>query len=686
MGDIVTTTDSSLQTPQGTAQAVVSEHHSLVPRQVTLFWQWVRRGSGRVVTQSRLLLVMEILGVILWALLVTRPYLTLDPLVIPEAKPDANEYLTLIASNHFWTRFQACGLCSLWDGSMLGGAPAMSNPYTSMLHPLMMVPNLLWGVRNGTMLAVVASFALAGVAQWWLAYELGVGRLARLWSALMVVVAGHLSSRMEPGFYGLVLSSGACALILPPLIVLRRNASRRMAVVLGVVLALAAVSGQGYLQLGFLLTLPALVFLLPWMDAARLHLLLRRYAFAAVVALLLAAPFVLPVLHFLPEFTKLSDPEFKSAQPFTYTLFNLVLHDPAFYYTEYLDKLSYPSLYGIFVGWVPLLLALWGLFQARGALRRVSLFLATITLIPLWAASDGLLPAIAGFSSEKIAEFLAGLRFYPVIAGLAIPPLLALAAMGLDALLRNYAARINRTPARADGWSLIGLDLRWLLVPLLLWSLLSAWTFSSNWIATGRIDEDIFPVLEALQTPDLQWVNPPGATDHRSPYVEPGIAMGLKLAHPYRSFVWKDRDYPMPVLGTYEKELKIDAMIPRTEVGAETIYAAPPGWEYAAISHADGSRTVCTAQGTGGDIIVTCESDQPGVLVVKENNWSGWKVKIDGEPSVVQPLRKDTQWLRVELPAGQHTVEFRYRPLDVLLGFVLAGGGLALAIYGWFKS
>ena len=52
-----------------------------------------------------------------------------------------------------------------------------------------------------------------------------------------------------------VFSTGACALVLPALVLVYRTGSARWAAVLGVLAALAAVSGQMYLQLALLLVL-----------------------------------------------------------------------------------------------------------------------------------------------------------------------------------------------------------------------------------------------------------------------------------------------------------------------------------------------------------------------------------------------------------------------------------------------
>lgn len=627
---------------------------------------------------TRLLLGAELLAIAIWALIVTHPYLNLDPMQIPTG----GEYLSIIQSYHFWTRVKQCGACGLWDGTMQGGVPALANPYTSMLHPLVIVTNLLFGVRNGIKLAVVGCFILGGIAQWWLAYTLGVGRAGRTWSAGVAVAAGHLAGPMELGAVGLVISTATCTLVLPAFITLVRGGSRRMAVLLGVVLAMAALSGQGYMQICLLLLMPLVLVLLVPIERARLLLLLRRGALAGALALLLAAPLFVPLVHFLPEFTKNTDPELHFGQPLTYTLFNLVINDPAFYYARDLSKDRQPWLYINFIGWVPLAFAVWGVCRKRedGAHpheSRTILYLLATAMLPLVVASNGPLRMLAN-AVPPLAEGIYGLRYYPLMARLAVPPLLALAALGVDKL----AARPARLPAAGSGTARFAFDLRWLLVVPLAVALLQAYTFSQNWIKTREVPPYVAPTLDVLRTPDIQWVS----THNRIwnyDLIEPAIRAGLKLSNGFRTWRWKDHPDPEPVRAAATAEDPRTEMEEITQIDNEILFVAPPGREYAAVAHPDGSRTVCRAHGTGGFLDVACTTDQGGVLTIKENNWHGWHAWVDGEEVEVLPER----WLSVNIPSGgEHLVMFRYRPRDAMLGIGLCVAGVVLALVGWWRG
>jgi hypothetical protein len=254
-----------------------------------------------------------------------------------------------------------------------------------------------------------------------------------------------------------------------------------------------------------------------------------------------------------------------------------------------------------------------------------------------------------------------------------------LAAIGLDRLLNaSWPALQIKAPDDETGSRPVAISLRWLLVVPLLAALVDARGFSSIWLTTSRLDSSVSNVVAALRTPDLQWVNPPFGEQY---WVEPAVAGGLKLAIGTQGWFWNRRPEPEAVMEA-TRGAPPPGMTQKAVVDGFTISVAQPGREYAAVEHMAGGRTVCTARGTGGTIDVTCDAPQLGTLVVKENSWSGWSAKIDRQAAPLQP----GQWLSVPLPAGSHTVQFRYRPWDVLLGIVFGVCGVALAVFAWLKD
>jgi hypothetical protein len=529
---------------------------------------------------------------------------------------------------------------------------------------------LIWGVVNGAKIALVISLWFAGLAQWWLARELKLGLLPRLWSAGMAVVGGHLAGRMELGAFGVVLSTAMSSLVFAGILYVARGGGRRAAVLLGVVTASALLSGQGYIQIGLIGTLPAFAFLL--LDKKfNFRTVWKDFALAAVLTLLLAAPFILPFTHFSPNFFKEADPEFKVAQPLAYLPLNLVIDDWGYYNSEILGKFPYPHLYTLFIGWVPVIFAVIGLSMSKRADRPRLFSLGGGVVLAFMIGSAVILKWIV-----KVIPAVAGVRHPPQIAGLAVPLILGLSAYGLERVFNlgwpdmwfgfsQPSERLGRT-----------ISMKWfLLVPLVL-SLRSGYEFTTAWIYTDRQTPELQLLLDSLKTETLQWVNPPFGEHF---YIEPAVAMDLKLSPGIMTWRWKDRELPLPVLEANRAGRPSGPVAQIDSVDGVPIYIRYDQ-PYAAVLIGE-QQVPCLAAGSGGWLEVKCSTQSAGRLIVKENMWSGWKAWRDRE-SV--SLLGGT-WLAVDAPAGKHTYTFRYFPWDVPLGIALSLIGVLSGLWLWFN-
>jgi Bacterial membrane protein YfhO len=63
------------------------------------------------------------------------------------------------------------------------------------------------------------------------------------------------------------------------------------------------------------------------------------------------------------------------------------------------------------------------------------------------------------------------------------------------------------------------------------------------------------------------------------------------------------------------------------------------------------------------DVSLAVESDRNSVLVLHDVYYPGWEAYVDDEPRPI--LRANLLFRGVEVPAGRHRVEFRFRPLSV---------------------
>ena len=155
--------------------------------------------------KRKLTIVLELGWILVWTLWLSRAYLDLDSRVWPVGR----EFGMAIHPNFIWTQLTTCGDCVLWNGYFNGGAPTFGELHGAVAHPLTVVGTVLFGGVNGAKIVLLGSLLMAGFAQWWLARVIGLGWLARVWSASVVVAAGHLAGRMEHGVVGLVVSTAA---------------------------------------------------------------------------------------------------------------------------------------------------------------------------------------------------------------------------------------------------------------------------------------------------------------------------------------------------------------------------------------------------------------------------------------------------------------------------------------------
>ena len=212
------------------------------------------------------------------------------------------------------------------------------------------------------------------------------------------------------------------------------------------------------------------------------------------------------------------------------------------------------------------------------------------------------------------------------------------------------------------------------MAAILLDSLELTYEFSHGWLYTIHTEDPVTDrILDDVKTADAQWVSLPFGEHYWGPYA---AEKGLKLTRHIRPSHWKNHvPPPAYILATRYDEDPTDESEIMDQYADISIWHFPNN-EYASI-HTVNDNIPCRAQAQGGHITVTCEVENPGSLVVLENNWDGWTVKRDGE---FIPLM-DSPWLMVESLPGLHTYEFRYEPWDVLVGVGLMLVGLLLALW-----
>lgn len=614
---------------------------------------------------------LEILAILLWVLWVGRAYLNFDPTMWPYGL----EFGLSVRSHYIWRTLFECGSCVFWNGTVRGGVPSFAELQGGILNPVVILSTLIAGVVNGSKLILLSSLFVAGLAQWWLAKRLGVGWLARLWSAGMAVVGGHLAGRMELGLVGIVLSAAFCSLAIAAVVDLGLTGKRRSAVLLGIVLALAIVSGQGYMQIAFLISIvPALIF---FVFDREWHIkpVWKEFLLAGGLAILLSGVFLVPLLHFLPNIGKPSDVAFGASQSLSNIPLNLVVSDVSYYYTEVLKPTSYPNLYIIYLGWIPVLLAVFGIKFIPRKFNHVLLFIL-ISIGLIYLASS----ALPFKWLVKLIPGLGQIRFTSFFSGLANPLILCLSALGLQGLLNLKVPRLavinpegEDNPRSRIIMNILGI----VLILCLIFSLKSAYQFGQNWLNLIPNAPSIWQISDSLRTDSTEWITVPYGEHY---WNIAALNDGLKINNAFSAQEWKDRQLPPAYLEATRDP--IDPANPDfvTIIDSVSILRHDEN-NYAFITSGDASVIPCAAQAIGGKIDVTCPDAPAGILTVREHYWTGWNAWQDGVKTPLVPA----EWLTVETPAGTHDYSFRYRPWDVWVGIALTLIGIAGCVYFWRK-
>ncbi len=604
-------------------------------------------------------------------------FLNLDPTQIPGGR----ELPSTIHYYHFWDWIRSCGWCAFW-APFGGGFPILGDPMPGLLHPLVALPVLLWGVTNGIKVAIFLAFLSAGLALWWQGWLWRVRPVVRVWGAWMVMASGMISARLELGDLHTVFSLGALAWMFPAWWYAWQKAGRFAALPFAWALGLGILAARGYHLFGALVTWGALVALMLWIEKAHRRALWTKAWRGLLGAFLLAAPVLLPLARMWPDMVKETDPSFHTTQSLGNLIFNFLIADPEFYRSDLLGKLGYPHLTCFFVGWVPFLLAGYALvvghLDSAWRERKWPLgWTALWAFLLLWVASGQPLRWLIEYLPwPRFQEFLAGIRHIEQIAALAVVPLLTLSMVGAEDLWQ----RLSQATLQVHiGARQITVSFTVLLLGLLYLPLRTGWQLEESWMYLTEAP-DLSRGLDFLAQAGYQWVDPPFGEHF---WVEPAVDRHLKvLTTAILRWRWRDWEMPAPrrmLARGVPEENEADEIVEIEEGLYGLVYQ---GEEYAFWERPDGTRVPCEAGGWGGQIELRCpEVGGPARLWVMEKAWPGWWAWYDGHWHRLKP---EALYLSLASEAPPRTVRLRFLPEASLVGFWVALGWILWQVWTWW--
>jgi hypothetical protein len=97
-----------------------------------------------------------------------------------------------------------------------------------------------------------------------------------------------------------------------------------------------------------------------------------------------------------------------------------------------------------------------------------------------------------------------------------------------------------------------------------------------------------------------------------------------------------------------------------------------------AVDNCAGSETAEYRRPTGDSVVVKATLACKGMVIVSDTFFPGWKADVDGQPAEIHEVNGAMRG--VVVPAGQHTVTMKYRPLSVYLGALLTLLGISAVV------
>jgi hypothetical protein len=150
----------------------------------------------------------------------------------------------------------------------------------------------------------------------------------------------------------------------------------------------------------------------------------------------------------------------------------------------------------------------------------------------------------------------------------------------------------------------------------------------------------------------------------------------------------------VPVVGAARARLIAEARwVEGPEAALEAVFAADFDPDQMVVlegappadlpSHATGGSAEVVAQGDPNRVEISVETRGGGWLVLSDAFYPGWQARVDGERTSIYPA--DSLLRAVWVPAGEHHVEFVYRPASFWIGAGVSAVAWVLLAAVWVR-
>jgi hypothetical protein len=588
----------------------------------------------------------------------------------------------------------------LWNIYIKSGIPYVADPMLHVYNPVVTLPVLLFGVRAGFKLGVYFSFLIAAFGMWRLAATLGMGRVTRLWTALMFAFAGQPVARFFQGQYLFVFGFAYIPWIVSSLFLVTQRRCRRDIAVAVASLGLLFFSGNAYYAFYTLLVvgLFGVVMLfrinkrLPFINLELRHTL--TFLFIGILALGVIAIQLLPTVEFWPRVSK--DLNLAGSQSVGQI------------FLDYTSKDSHrPDAYSIlpaseefyaYIGLTPFLgLALLPLAVWKRDRRTLLFFILIVLLTVIWISLD-IMPWKEAFLHFRLLLQFRHLLRILIFGSFA---LIVLAGMGLDTLWKLFENALKQ-PGMSHAKIQRALHYAGMVVlgAFLLYGVGDLFKTNRVMVQSQAIYQPAYDVMNWVRQNDLgdYYVR----HDATNAWYDATIANNLRYIDVWyhfndiRSLDGKINERLVQAQPYYLTQSPSAPVSDKAELIAVVddydIFKLPESLPMAFV--VDGAKLQLGSSAgplqrsevvplvpffsspNKAEVIVEGQSDQ--MLVLLMTHYPGWRVKVDGQ---FQELKNVSGYMAVGVQAGVHKYSFYYEPRPFFIGLLISLVASGVTLY-----
>jgi hypothetical protein len=688
------------------------------PRHLVAALKWIETPTTLTLTlanklQASMSTWIEILIIAFVALFYAYPLLVSHPgLSLP-----GNEYQAHVGSAVLFNQWLAGEIdFPLWNPVVGTGRSLIADPFLFFFNPFLSVPMAIFGVINGSKVAVILNFFIAGLGMWLVGRELKFNRITRMWCSLLYMLSGAIPAHLWTGQLQLAFALGWLPWAFAGILWTIKRSSLVSLLLACLTQALFFFTGNLYYQLYafFCFLILGISFVIDWGQLRLKRGIIHRILLMGVISLGLIS------IQFLPEFASHSDvqnlggfldeeTEYSGSQLPEHAILNYFVSDLEYYKDPILDKIPYPQESYRYIGIMPFLLLLFLVPTIkRGNRKEIIVFGLCFLLMLAWTdirysfvkTLYRSIPLLDQFRWPGRALSVGGF-FLILISSYCLNYLWEWLQSNISIDKKGLVDGLSRGTSLLYSISLI------LLVIGLFLSTRHVYLKNQDLIYLEKTSEPEIKVA-------LAWLrnnDPNPFSIYSSHTIATKSTLDLYKYH-LRSPTIVDGWIPATTTLTLGS-LELNSLQPKYwltwawdeidhsnhdsvyMIGPLQIWSNPNTYPYAflmpIVPLLSGNpvlpntvQPVTDVQRGGCNrVVVEAEPSQESVLVVSESWFSGWKVSIDQKPA---ELTSVSNLLAVQISPGRHTVEFEYSPFSFKIGAFITISTLLFIVLAFIRE